>query len=228
MRYVLWDFDGTLANRSGMWSGALCDALAAHFPGLTFDPAQVKVHLSSGFPWHEPDVEHFDLLTADAWWSRLLPVFERATTALGLDQALVRDIAASTRVNYLDPSSWSVAEGGIEVLGALQRQGWRQALISNHVPELARIVECLGFAPYLDRIFCSALIGVEKPHPAFFNQVLHELGVSDEIWVIGDNVKADIMGAKAAGLRAILVGSIDARADHCVRQLGEIPYLLST
>ena len=36
-RVVLWDFDGTLAHRDGMWSGCLADALtvsAAGFEGI--------------------------------------------------------------------------------------------------------------------------------------------------------------------------------------------------
>jgi putative hydrolase of the HAD superfamily len=59
MRYLLWDFDGTIANRKNMWSGALYDALIDI--GVSCDREDIRPHLRSGFPWHEPNVEHYEL-----------------------------------------------------------------------------------------------------------------------------------------------------------------------
>ena len=45
----------------------------------------------------------------------------------------------------------------------------------------------------------------EKPHPETFRGVLEALGGADEIWMVGDNAEADVAGAKAAGIPAVLV-----------------------
>jgi len=54
-RVIFWDFDGTLATRAGMWSGALVDALAAYDPACGVTRAQLAPFLRAGFPWHTPE-----------------------------------------------------------------------------------------------------------------------------------------------------------------------------
>lgn len=55
MRVLLWDFDGTLGERVGGWSGVLLAAVERIAPGLGLTPEQVRPHLQRGFPWHTPD-----------------------------------------------------------------------------------------------------------------------------------------------------------------------------
>jgi putative hydrolase of the HAD superfamily len=47
---VFWDFDGTLARRDGLWSGAILDALRRIDPMITTTVADLKPHLAAGFP----------------------------------------------------------------------------------------------------------------------------------------------------------------------------------
>ena len=60
-------------------------------------------------------------------------------------------------------------------------------------------------APLLAQVFNSAVIGYEKPNPGAFQTVLNALPDREAIWMIGDNIVADIQGAEAVGLPAILV-----------------------
>ncbi len=48
-----------------------------------------------------------------------------------------------------------------------------------------------------------------------------------EVWMVGDNVSADIAGAEAVGLPAVLVRGMDPRAVRCCRTLAELPAVLS-
>jgi putative hydrolase of the HAD superfamily len=75
------------------------------------------------------------------------------------------------------------------------------------VPELAGLVAGLGLEPYVERVFSSALIGFEKPHPALFRHAIRACGSPEQVWMVGDNPVADIAGAEAIGHRAILVHS---------------------
>jgi ribonucleotide monophosphatase NagD (HAD superfamily) len=55
---------------------------------------------------------------------------------------------------------------------------------------------------------------VGKPSRAYFDAALAELGATaDEAVMVGDDIDADIAGAKAAGLRAVLVRTGKFRED---------------
>ena len=54
-------------------------------------------------------------------------------------------------------------------------------------------------------VFNSAETGYEKPHPRAFEAVLEAFPSSDTFWMIGDNAHADVAGAEALGIPAILV-----------------------
>lgn len=103
----------------------------------------------------------------------------------------------------------------LTVLAELQRRGYRLALLSNvAVPapicraELAR----LGLAPYLESCTFSSELGLRKPHPATFHKALDSLGNGSRenpqtVVYVGDSPRWDVGGAKAAGLRAVLLRS---------------------
>ena len=86
----------------------------------------------------------------------------------------------------------------------LRNEGWRHVILSNHVPELRRIVDGLGLTPYFERIFNSAEMGYEKLHPRAFQYVMESLGPVREIWMVGDNAVADVQGGRAVGMNALL------------------------
>jgi putative hydrolase of the HAD superfamily len=52
----------------------------------------------------------------------------------------------------------------------------------------------------------SALVGVEKPDPAIFRAALDALGVAPgEALYVGDLYDVDVVGARAAGMEAVLL-----------------------
>jgi putative hydrolase of the HAD superfamily len=227
-RYLLWDFDGTLASREGMWNGARRDAILRHLPQSDISRDALKPYLQYGFPWHTPQIEHRHIATAQAWWDELNPVFFRALSGLGIEAGEWPAIADSVRSEYLRPDAWRVSEGAAETLRRLSEVGWTHAIVSNHVPELAELVAALGIAPHFERIFCSAWMGVEKPNPAFLEGVLASLGKLDAVWMIGDSVRLDIGSARAAGLASILIGSLDPLADRCAASMPEVAEIVLT
>ena len=78
MQYLIWDFDGTLGYRSGMWSGTLVEVLRQEMPECPATVEDMRPYLQAGFPWHHSEQPHTPHKTAEAWWAALLPVFERA------------------------------------------------------------------------------------------------------------------------------------------------------
>jgi putative hydrolase of the HAD superfamily len=218
--YLLWDFDGTLARRDGMWSGALSDAIRRYCPDRRISAASIRPHLTAGFPWHTPEREHKHTRSSEAWWGTLRPTFERAITALGIeDPTVTTKIAEAVAEEYLDVRAWRVADGANSILNTLHAAGWRHVIVSNHVPELSNLLENLKLSEHFEHVFCSALLGVEKPNPAFLRRVLADLGSPHRSWLIGDSVHADIVAACDAQIPSILVGSKHPSATFSVDTL---------
>jgi putative hydrolase of the HAD superfamily len=78
-------------------------------------------------------------------------------------------------------------------------------ILSNHVPELPALVRDLGLAGLVDDVIGSAETGFEKPNPRMYAKGLARAGHPRTAWMVGDNPVADVEGARAAGLPAILV-----------------------
>lgn len=206
VKLLIWDFDGTLAHRPGLWSGALLDVLDRHRPGHGVTREALRPALQSGFRWHAPEREYARHHDPRAWWAELEPVFAAAFRGAGVQGAA--ELPAHVRAAYLDPAGWQVYDDALPTLEALNRRGWQQVILSNHVPELPALVDQLGLGPLVSAVYTSAALGVEKPHPAAFRAVLDAVPMHAQAWMIGDSLRADVGGAAAVGLPAILVRTV--------------------
>ena len=90
-------------------------------------------------------------------------------------------------------------------LHELSSRGWTHLILSNHVPELPEILDNLGLDGSFFRVFNSGEGGNEKPHPQAFNSVLETVVGAEAAWMVGDSLAADVRGAEAVGLPAVLV-----------------------
>ena len=95
--------------------------------------------------------------------------------------------------------------GVTPALQATRQAGWRNVILSNHVPELPALVGALGLEDLIDGVYTSAAIGYDKPHPEAFRHALRESGDPARRWMVGDNPVADVKGAQALGIPALLV-----------------------
>ena len=226
-KYLIWDFDGTLGYRVGMWTGAMLEILRKNFPDRNVSPHQIRPFLQKGFPWHNPDHPHPEISTGDEWWNRLNPIFERAFmegVGLGFQQAKM--LANQVRRIYPDPTYWRLYDDTLPTLNLLSNRGWRHLLLSNHVPELGDILSALGIDQYFEKIYNSAETGYEKPHSEAFQRVLAAANDYSIIWMIGDNMQADIRGAEKVGLSSILVRKEHPEAKIYCEKLSQIAGLL--
>ncbi|MCC7023541.1 MAG: HAD-IA family hydrolase [Thermomicrobiales bacterium] len=91
-------------------------------------------------------------------------------------------------------------------LRALRKAGLKTALISNADNDVTVIAVHFAFAPLMDLIVTSALVGYEKPDPRTFHAALEPLEVEPSRALhIGDQPKSDIVGALDVGMRAVLI-----------------------
>ena len=131
---------------------------------------------------------------------------------MGVSKALADELASEVRAKYIDPAGFVVYDDSVPTLRELTRRGWRHFILSNHVHELPEIVDALGLRSLVEEVITSASVGYEKPNPEIFRLALEMAGSPAVSWMVGDNVVADVMGAEAAGIRAVLVRQRDDRA----------------
>ncbi|HEY3462539.1 MAG TPA: HAD family hydrolase [Gaiellaceae bacterium] len=227
-RLLIWDFDGTLAHRRGEtgWSILLAEALDAEEPGHGHSADTFRPQLRDGFPWHRPEVPHPELCEPEAWWGSVRPVLARAYETAGYAPARALELADAARRLYVDPGvGWALFDDTLPTLERLSRAGWTHAILSNHVPELREIVAGLGLDEVVAFVSCSAETGYEKPHAQAYASVLDVLRPA-AAWMVGDNVVADVLGAEAVGIPAVLVRRPDPRAARYAGSLAGVEPLL--
>ena len=124
-------------------------------------------------------------------------------------------------------------DDAVPVLQHLRNEGFKLAIVSNWDTPLDPLMERLGIADYFDIIVAShdARVQSAKPDSHIFEYTLAAVGVSAEEAVhVGDTYEADIIGARNAGIRPILIdrdGTQAGRWKETIRDLSELPELLS-
>ncbi len=108
---------------------------------------------------------------------------------------------------------------------------YKLGIVSNFaIPEcIDKLMEKHGLKPFFDVVMVSGAINKRKPSPEIFQKALEILGVSAENAVfVGDTIDTDIMGAKAAGMKAIFIERRpqkeieQACPNHTIKSLGEL------
>jgi putative hydrolase of the HAD superfamily len=99
-------------------------------------------------------------------------------------------------------------------LDALAARGVALAVVSNWDVSLHDVIARLGWADRFAVVVTSAELGIAKPDPRPFGAALDVLGVAPGDAVhAGDDLDADVAGARAAGVTPVLVARDRVRAD---------------
>ncbi len=112
-----------------------------------------------------------------------------------------------------------IAEDTRMALDRLRARGLRLGVISNSDGRVEQALVAAGIREWFDVVLDSALVGVEKPDPAIFRAALAALGVAaSEALYVGDLYHVDVVGARGAGMEAVLLGpDLDDPGPDCVR-----------
>lgn len=141
--------------------------------------------------------------TAVAWWRRV--VF---TTLDGLG-AQMDDPDAYFRELYelfAQPEVWRLYPETRQVLDTLAQRGFTLGLISNWDARLRPLLENLRMADYFRVSTISCEVGAEKPDAAIFRHALKQARIEPAAALhVGDSLRDDVHGARAVGMRAVLL-----------------------
>jgi HAD superfamily hydrolase (TIGR01509 family) len=114
----------------------------------------------------------------------------------------------------------------LPALQALRARGLRIVVVSNANGTLRAHLDRLDLTSRFDVVLDSQDEGVEKPDPRFFEIALARSGARKDTTIhVGDLYYVDVIGARSAGLRGVLLDEASLRPDaDCprVRSLDEL------
>jgi HAD superfamily hydrolase (TIGR01662 family) len=144
---------------------------------------------------------------AEGWDLHMRVLFESAgLSAEAAERALELSKREHARFNL-----WRKVPKGLS--GALVRaraHGIRLGVISNSEGKLRELFERVGLASHFEVVLDSELEGVRKPDPEIFRRALKRMQVAaEEALYAGDIPHVDVDGARAVGMRAVLIDTLD-------------------
>jgi HAD superfamily hydrolase (TIGR01662 family) len=197
VRAVLFDVDFTLA-RPGPALGPEGYVRAGMRHGLTLDPTRFDrareaalVHLE-----RHPELDHDDAI----WFA----FTERIVLGMGGQQPESYACAVDITRGWELHENFELYDDTAPVLAELRRSGVKIGLLTNSSRDVHAFARHHGLD--IDAALGSIAHGKTKPHASIFRAVLDLLAVDPvDAVMVGDTVEDDIEGARALGMRAILV-----------------------
>jgi putative hydrolase of the HAD superfamily len=157
--------------------------------------------------------------------------FKRIFKASGVPWYRMRTLARRARVAHVESHLWTrVPPGTPAALEELLAAGYRLGVISNADGSVPGLLESVGLARYFEFIIDSGTMAWEKPDPRIFRDALRRMDVEpEEALYVGDLYHVDVVGARAAGMRALLLdppGRATFDVDT-IATLGDLPRYLA-
>ncbi len=132
--------------------------------------------------------------------------FRRILDALNLPPALALPCAQDLARLMNRPDQWQPFPEVVTTLTDLKAAGYTVGVLSDWSSDLPAILEALGLCQHIDFLVVSAIEGVAKTQPAFFQLALERAGVpATQALMVGDNLYGDIQGAAQVGIRGLLI-----------------------
>jgi HAD superfamily hydrolase (TIGR01549 family) len=137
-------------------------------------------------------------------WHTYMQTVLQELTCSGADAEYVRELVTQ---RHREGRLWSkTVEGTAAALETLRSRGLTLGVVSNADGRVASFIQHAGLIDHVDFVIDSGAVGVEKPHPGIFRIACERAGVQPHETVhVGDIYEIDVIGARAAGIRAILI-----------------------
>lgn len=191
-RAVIFDFGGVFVDSPFAAVGAAAEGLGVE-PDWLIDTVFGTYDEDTDHPWHR--LERGELS------------FERA-------RAEIAELAAQQGGPEVDPLQLLLALGGggirdamVEFCRSARRRGVATALLTNNAAEFGVFWRpLLPLEELFDDVVDSSEVGLRKPDPRIFELSLDRLGVPAASAAFVDDAPGNVVGARAVGLQAVLIG----------------------
>lgn len=198
------DFDDTLLDGRGVETSIArtCDLIASEIVGITSSEVREANAKALSDYWPTID-EQFTLGLIDLA-SVGREAWRRTLSACGCTDQLILESALKADERF-DRDANVLFDDVPQLLNFAVDHNLRLALVTNGPSELQRWkLQSVGLANRFDALAISGELGVAKPNPSIFRNVLEELDADRrDVWHIGDSLSHDVAGARAAGLISV-------------------------
>jgi putative hydrolase of the HAD superfamily len=221
-RAVLLDALGTLIQLEPPWP--LLRGLLSRRHGIEVSEARAKEAMLAEIAYYRSHHrEGFDEASLASLRRRCAAVVRDRLPELGnLSLEAVTEL-------LLDSLRFTPFADAAPALGTLRAAGLRMAVVSNWDCSLPGVLAGVGLGGAVDAVVTSATVGAEKPDPAIFSAALERIGRRpEEALFVGDSLETDVLGARAAGMRATLLdrsAASDGLPVERIFSLAELPGL---
>jgi HAD superfamily hydrolase (TIGR01509 family) len=156
--------------------------------------------------------------------ARWLLHFSGALASLGYSREEMARAAPAIRAEHGRANLWTVVQAGVAAaLAELRRRGLILGCISNSDGSVEGVLTRVGLRRSLDFVLDSAVVGVEKPDPGIFRLALQRAGVeASEAMHVGDLFPVDVVGARRAGIEAVLLDPLARYGDRGCRTAPDV------
>ncbi|HLP02570.1 MAG TPA: HAD-IA family hydrolase [Opitutaceae bacterium] len=225
IRAITFDAAGTLVDPHPSVGAVYGEVGRAH--GLAATDAELERRFHAAFKARNHLLRSTEPAERAFWRELIGEVFAPWADAATADR-LYPDLWEA----FAEARRWRPRADMPALLALLRRRGLKLAILSNWDSRLHRVVAGHGWREWLDHVFVSADLGVEKPAHAIFAYAATALGCRpDEILHVGDSWQHDVVGALGAGWHAAWIDRsttplADERA-HRIARLEQVPELLA-
>jgi HAD superfamily hydrolase (TIGR01549 family) len=199
------------------------EALAAH--GVTVAPGA----LAAAEPHAKRKLDENRTISATNDAGRGWIYFNLILTELGIPLTAATDAAlADLHAYHRESNLWELMPAHVlPSLAALRARGLQLTVVSNANGRLCALLDRLGLTSSFGCILDSHEHGVEKPDPRFFELALERSGARRETTIhVGDLYEVDVMGARSAGLRGVLLDEAGLYPDADCPRVRSLPELV--
>jgi putative hydrolase of the HAD superfamily len=217
IRVVTFDAAGTLIRL--LRPPGTTYAETARLFGYHLDPDRVQDSFRITWKTLAPPTECVDARPDDdrGWWRELVA---RTMEAAGYRIVPFDNYFDAVYQTFAQPGVWEWFPDVQATLTELSRLKVRLGVISNFDRRLYAILRYLGVLGTFEHIIISSEIGVRKPSPRIFQIAAQRFNVDlNEMLHVGDESESDVEGARAAGLKGLLVDHKSARLSGILERL---------
>lgn len=208
-RAVLFDIDDTLLDHSGIQQRLAKLVMLRHAAFAAADSGALAALSTRLLDELWPRVLAGEMTLHDARTER----YRRLLQAFGDDDDDAEALARWHAQAYIDAET--LVPGALALVQAARARGLKLAIVSNNTrAEQQRKLDRHGLAPHFEALVVAGDHGIAKPDPRLFQIALEALAVdAAEAVMIGDSWPLDIVGARAAGIRAVWFNRFRATPD---------------
>ena len=209
IRAVLFDVDFTLARPGPELMPDGYVRCGARF-GLALDAERYEAARDAAFVdlQHHPELDHDE----EVW----VAFTERIVLGMGGSAPAAHEVAVELTSRWAQHANFELYDDTLPTLRRLRGRGVKIGLVSNSARDVREFAQHHGLE--IDAGISSFHHGKTKPHESIFRAVLELLGVEPpDALMVGDSVDADIEGALAIGMHAVLLDRLGLVPDFAPR-----------